>query len=68
MSFFFPFYKIAEQEGTAGLAWVDWYQCRGKKVVKEHGRVNIVQILCTCVCKWKNETSWSCSSNRGRER
>jgi hypothetical protein len=28
----------------------------GEEVGKEHGRVNMVQILCTHVCKWKNET------------
>jgi hypothetical protein len=27
-----------------------------EEVGKGHGRVNIVQILCTHVCKWKNNT------------
>jgi hypothetical protein len=26
-----------------------------EEVGKGHGRVNIVQILCTHVCKWKND-------------
>jgi hypothetical protein len=28
-----------------------------------HRRVTIVQILCTHVCKWKNETCWNYSRN-----
>jgi hypothetical protein len=32
---------------------------------KGHGRVNIVQILCTYVCKWKNDTCWNYSRNEG---
>jgi hypothetical protein len=27
-----------------------------REVGKEYGRVNIVQILCTLECKWKNDT------------
>jgi hypothetical protein len=30
-----------------------WYQWKGEEVGKGCGRVNIVQILCTHVCKWK---------------
>jgi hypothetical protein len=30
---------------------------RVEEVGKGYGRVNIVQILCTYVCKWKNDTS-----------
>jgi hypothetical protein len=33
----------------------DWCQCGGE-VGKGCGWVNIVQILCTHECKWKNET------------
>jgi hypothetical protein len=29
---------------------------RGEEVEKGCGRVNMVQILCTCECKWKNDT------------
>jgi hypothetical protein len=29
---------------------------RGEEVGKGHGRVNMVQMLCTHVCKWKNVT------------
>jgi hypothetical protein len=36
-----------EEVGTSG---------RGEEVGKGHRRVNIVQILCTYVCKWENET------------
>jgi hypothetical protein len=47
--------KIREQEGGTGLAW--WggvgIRGRGEKLGKGHGRVNIVKILCTRVCKWK---------------
>jgi hypothetical protein len=50
LSFFF-FYKIREQEvcgvGTSG---------KGEDVVKGCRRVNMVQILCTHVYKWKNDT------------
>jgi hypothetical protein len=28
----------------------------GEEVGKGHGKVNMVQILCAHVCKWKNET------------
>jgi hypothetical protein len=29
---------------------------RGKDIRKRYRRVKVVKILCTCVCKWKNET------------
>jgi hypothetical protein len=40
------------------------YQWEGKEMGKGHGRVNMVQILCTYVCKWKNDTVET-SQNRG---
>jgi hypothetical protein len=48
------FYKIREQEGRTGLAWGIGTSWRRKKVGK--GRVNIVQVLCTHVGEWTNET------------
>jgi hypothetical protein len=35
---------------------------------KRCGRVNIMQIVCTQVCKWKSETWWNYSRNGGREK
>jgi hypothetical protein len=35
----------------------------GEEVGKWCGRVNIVQILCTHVFKWKNDTCWNYSRN-----
>jgi hypothetical protein len=55
MSFFF-FYKIGEQEGRTGPAWGVGTSGRREEVGKGCGRVNMVQILCTHGCKWKNET------------
>jgi hypothetical protein len=58
MSFFsFFFYKIREEAlvlpmGGGGV----WYQWEGELMGKGHGRVNTVQVLCTHVCKWKNDS------------
>jgi hypothetical protein len=35
---------------------------RGEKVGKRYGRISIVKILCTNVCKWKNYTDMQGSS------
>jgi hypothetical protein len=35
-------------------------------VGKDCKRVNMVQILCTHACKWKNDTCSNYSRNRGR--
>jgi hypothetical protein len=40
---------------------------RRKDIRKGCRRVNMVEILCTHVCKWKNETCRNDSRNRGRE-
>jgi hypothetical protein len=48
MSFFF-FYKIGAQEGGTGELFGT--SGRGQEVGKGRGKVNIVQILCTCVYK-----------------
>jgi hypothetical protein len=53
---FFSFYKIREQEGRTGPIWGDWYQWEGEDMGRDCRRVNIVQILCTHVYKWKTET------------
>jgi hypothetical protein len=55
MSFLF-FYKIGGQEGRTGLSWGEGLVPVGGGGGKGCGRVNIVQILCVHVCKWKNET------------
>jgi hypothetical protein len=52
----FFFYKIGEQEGRTGTAWGGLVPVGGEEVGKGCGRVNIVQILCTHECKWKNDT------------
>jgi hypothetical protein len=54
MSFFF-FYKIGEQESRTGLAWGGGVGTSGRReeVGKGCRRMNMVQILCTHVCKWK---------------
>jgi hypothetical protein len=50
MSFFF-FYTMGEQVLPEGVG------TNGREEVeKGHRRVNIVQILYTHICKWKNET------------
>jgi hypothetical protein len=53
--FFFSFTKSENRRAEQVLRGV-CYQWERKKVGKGHGRVKIVQILCTHVCKWKNET------------
>jgi hypothetical protein len=54
--FFFLFTNVGEQEGGTGPAWVGWYQWEGEEMEKRCGRVNIVQILCACMCKWNTDT------------
>jgi hypothetical protein len=56
MTFFNSFKKQEIQRGEqvlprAGAGGRGWNQCK-----EGGGRVNIVQILCAHVCKWKNET------------
>jgi hypothetical protein len=50
MSFFF-FYKVENRRAEQVLSVGG-----GRKWEKGYGRVNMVQILCTHVCKWKNDT------------
>jgi hypothetical protein len=40
-----------------------WYSGKGKDVRKVCGRLNMVEILCTHLCKWKNETYGKYSKN-----
>jgi hypothetical protein len=65
MLFFSFFYKIREQQGVTGPAWRGCYQWEGDNVGKWWRMVNMVQILSTHVCKWKNETCGNCSRNEG---
>jgi hypothetical protein len=51
----FSSYRIREEEGRTGPAWGVGTGRRGEKVRRGCRRVNMVQILCTHVCKWKNE-------------
>jgi hypothetical protein len=48
------FHKIREQEGRTGPGI--GISGKGENVEKACGRLNMVQTLCTHVCKWKNET------------
>jgi hypothetical protein len=43
-----------------------WYQWKGEDLGKECRRVNMVQILCKRLCKWKNENCWNYSRNGER--
>jgi hypothetical protein len=55
MTFYF-FYKIGNRRAEQVLPGVIGTSGKGEEVRKMYGRVNIVQILCTNVCKWKNDT------------
>jgi hypothetical protein len=56
MFLFFSFFfnKTGEQEEGRGPGWGNWYQWEGEGG-RERGRVNIVQKMCTHVCKCKND-------------
>jgi hypothetical protein len=56
MSSIFFSYKSGKQDGGTGPAWVSWHQWEGEEVGKGCKRVNMVQIKCTPVCRWKNDT------------
>jgi hypothetical protein len=62
--FSFFLYKIREQEDVKGPAWA-LVPVGREEVGKGCRRVNMVQMLCTRVCKWKNETWWNYSRNGG---
>jgi hypothetical protein len=42
------------------------YQREGEDIRKGCRRVNVMEILCTHVCKWRNETCRNYSKNGGR--
>jgi hypothetical protein len=50
------FFKNREKEGKIGPVWGVGTSEEGEDIRKGCRRVNMVEILCTCVCKWKNET------------
>jgi hypothetical protein len=52
---FFSFTKIREQEGRTGPAWGSgsWYQWEGRGGGERVRKVNMVQKMCTYVCKCK---------------
>jgi hypothetical protein len=65
--FFFSFTKSENRRAEqVTSAWVGT-SGREEKVGKGCGRLNVVQILYTHVCKWKNETCLSNSKNWGGE-
>jgi hypothetical protein len=57
LSFIFFFYKVEEQEDGTGSArvrgWHQWEEGGGRE---RDRRVNMVQIMCTHICKYKNDT------------
>jgi hypothetical protein len=53
---FFFFYKIRKQEGGIDPAWDGGCQKEGEEVEKGCRKVNMMQILHTHICKWKNDT------------
>jgi hypothetical protein len=57
--FFFYFINSGnrkEQEDGSGLAWESWNQWEREGGGKGCRRVRMIQILCTQVCKQKNDT------------
>jgi hypothetical protein len=58
MSFFFLLQNQRTEGRNGSYLGVGggWYQWEQEKVGKGYRRVNMVQILCTHVCKWKNQT------------
>jgi hypothetical protein len=51
------FYKIREWEGGTGPAWeCRWHHWKADGGKERSRRVNIVQKMCTHVCKSKNDT------------
>jgi hypothetical protein len=54
------------REGRTGPVWGIGTSGRREEVRKGCGRMNMVQILCTHVCKWENETCSNYSRNGGR--
>jgi hypothetical protein len=55
MSIFF-FFKTGEQKGKICSVWEVGASGKGENIRKRYRRVNMLEILCVHVCKWKNET------------
>jgi hypothetical protein len=53
---YFFFYKIGEQEGRTGSARWEVDTGGGGRWQERGRRMNTVQILCTHICKCKNDT------------
>jgi hypothetical protein len=64
--FCFVFSKIENRKIKQILSG-GWYQCKRIGCKERCRRVNAVEILCTHVRKWKNETCRNYSRNRGHE-
>jgi hypothetical protein len=45
-----------------------WYQWEGENIRKGCRRMNLVEILCSHVWKWKNETCWNYSKYWGEKK
>jgi hypothetical protein len=58
--------NVIKQEGGIGSVW-GIATSKGGKYGKKCDRMNIVQLLCTHVCKYKNETCETIPSIRGLE-
>jgi hypothetical protein len=58
MSFYFSFTKSENRSAEQVLSggWGVGTSRRGKEEGKVWGRLNVVQILYTHVCRWKNDT------------
>jgi hypothetical protein len=50
------FTKKGEKEGKTVSIWGFGTSGRGEDIRKGYRRVNVVEILCTHIHKWKNET------------
>jgi hypothetical protein len=48
--------EIGKQEGKTGPVWKTVISRRGKELRKMYRKVNIMEILYTHECKWKNGT------------
>jgi hypothetical protein len=62
----FYFTKLENRKPEQVLGGEDWYQWWWEEMGKGFGRVNVLQILCPHVCKWKNDNHCNCSRNWGQ--
>jgi hypothetical protein len=63
----FCFLQKQRKEGKTGSFWGVGTGGRGEDVGIGCRRANMVPILCTHICKWKNEDWCNYSRNGGRE-